>query len=293
MSPEPVPQDLIKDLSDSEKRLKGFYGKRDYFNEEAKVIREMRDDLHDKRRTIFDQISDIRDKKGEIIEDMKRAKARRDGYNERARALRGGPGRGQEGKKENLYEDIHTIEVELRKLEERYQTQPAKNLEAERTLVNSIESQRKKLKDLRAKEPEFRVEEIKETSLEEEADDFRRLADEEHAKVQELYKSLKEVEKRLDEYYPTLKHLKSEADKRHEEYLKIRKQADSYHAKAMEIREKVLQMRSERDKIRREAREIIDEQNKQVKKALDNMDSLDEAAEEAMGLLIKKGRISL
>ena len=59
MSPEELPQELVKELSDSEKRLKALYEKRDHFNEEGKVYREMRDDLHQKRKDILNRIQPL------------------------------------------------------------------------------------------------------------------------------------------------------------------------------------------------------------------------------------------
>ena len=60
MASEEIPQELMKELSDSEKRLKVLYDKRDHFNEEAKVLRDMRNDLHSKRKSILNHIQEIR-----------------------------------------------------------------------------------------------------------------------------------------------------------------------------------------------------------------------------------------
>ncbi len=292
MSPDEVPQDLMKELSDSEKKLKSLYDKRDYFNEEAKVHREMRDDLHNKRRAIFDDISGFREKKNEIAQKLKEAKNRRNAYNDKARLLRGDRKTSSEGGSEPL-ENAYTLEIELNKLEKQYEIHPAKNIQKERELVNRIEEIRKKLLEVRKKEPEMEVARVEAESVEDEISEYRSLADQEHLKVQKFYEEMKEIDEKLKEYYPTINHLRSEADKRHEEYLKIRKQADSYHQKATEMRERVLQMRGERDKLRNEAREIINDQNKSVKVALDDEEALDDVADRAVEMLLKRGKIDL
>lgn len=293
MPPEELPQDLVKELSDSEKRLKNLYEKRDHFNEEGKVYREMRDDLHKKRKNILDKIQHIRAKRSQLLEEMKAAKSRRDMFNDKARSILGiKRKRDQDAKKADPYEDRHTIEMELRKLEDLYQTR-SHTLAKERDIVKSIEEKRSKLKELEAKEPVFQAARVEAQTKDEEIKEYRRLADEEHAKVQELYTKLKEIHEKLDEFSPTLDHLRKEADKRHEEYLKVRKQADSYHQRAMELRERVLALRSERNKIIKDAKDIIKDQNKKVSEELDDDEKLDDAADKAVEMLLKKGKISL
>lgn len=293
MSPEEIPKELLKELSDSEKKLNSLYEKRDHFNEEAKVIRDMRDGLHQQRKRIFSQLDVIKEQKSKLLDEMKAAKARRDTYNEKARNLSGRRRkRDSEQKEAEMYEDLTTLELDIRKLEQEYQTK-AHSIAKERDIVKAIEEKRKKILDLREKEPEFKAERVEAESVEDEIKEYRRLSDQEHQKVQEIYLKLQEINKRFDEYRPTLDHLRKEADKKHEEYLKTRQQADSYHKKATELREKVLQMRDERNRIRNEARKVIEDQNKMVNEKLGDEEKLEDAADKAVELLLKKGKISL
>lgn len=293
MSSEEVPEELVKELSDSEKRLKALYEKRDHFNEEAKVYREMRDDLHSKRKEALQNIQGIRDRRSQLLEEMKAAKARRDMFNDKARTLLGIRKRSDGGsRKESPYEDMHTIEMELHKLEELYQTR-SHTLAKEREIVKSIEACRKKLMELKAKEPVFEAARVEAQNKEEEVREYRRLADEEHARVQEIFGRLKELNEKMDAMNPTLDHLRKEGDKRHEEYLKVRKQADSYHQRAMDLREKVLALRHERDQMKRDARALIDDQNRMVDEELSSEEKLENAADRAVEMLHKKGKITL
>ncbi|MBN1390573.1 MAG: hypothetical protein JXA22_08030 [Candidatus Thermoplasmatota archaeon] len=293
MSSEEVPEELVKELTDSEKRLKALYEKRDHFNEEGKVYREMRDDLHGKRKEVLLNIQKIRDERTKLLEEMKAAKARREMFNEKARTILGIKRRSDgEVKKADPYEDIRTIEIELIKLEDLYQTQ-SHSIAKEREIVKSIEVYRKKLKEIKAKEPVFQAAKVEAQSKEEEIREYRRLADEEHARVNEIFEKLKELNKKMDEISPVLDHLRKEADKRHEEYLKVRKQADVYHQKAMELREKVISLRQERDQLRRDSRALIDNQNEMVNKELSDKDKLDDAADRAVDMLLRKGKITL
>ncbi|MCK5774118.1 MAG: hypothetical protein KAH57_10060, partial [Thermoplasmata archaeon] len=285
-------QDLMKELSESEKKLKSLYDKRDYFNDEAKVHREMRDDLHKKRRAILDEISVYREKKDEIAQKLKAAKERRNAYNEKARLLRGDRKPRSEGDPEP-FENAYTLDIELKKLENQYEVHPTDNLQKERALVKRIDEIRRKLLEVRGKEEKDQMARVEGETVEDEITEYRSLADQEHLKVQKFYEEMMAIDDKLKEYYPTINHLRSESDKKHEEYLKIRKHADSYHQRATELREKVLQMRNERDKLRNEARDLINDQNRSVSDALDDEGALDDAAGKAVELLLKHGKIDL
>ncbi len=292
MSPDEVPQDLMKELSDSEKKLKSLYDKREYFNDEAKVHREMRDDLHKTRRAILEEVSVYREKKDEIAQKLKAAKERRNAYNEKARQLRGDRKPRSEGDPEPL-ENAYTLDIELKKLEEQYEIHPTKNIQKERELVKRIDDIRRKLLEVRSKEDDDQMARVEGETVEDEITEYRSLADQEHLKVQKFYEEMVAIDDKLKEYYPTINHLRSESDKKHEEYLKIRKHADSYHQRATELREKVLQMRNDRDKLRNEARDLINDQNRSVNDALDDEEALDDAASRAIEILLKNGKIDL
>jgi uncharacterized coiled-coil DUF342 family protein len=289
-----VSEELQAELSNAEKRLKAIYDRRDAFQEEAKVFRDMRNDLQDKRRAVIDQVNQWRDQKEDLYAQIKEAKARRDHFNEKAGLLSGTlRKRRDDDRKAQPYEDRITLEIELRKLEQQYETIPSKDLAAERKIVAQIEERRKKLQAIMEKEPERELRATEFKNTEDEIQDYRQRADEEHKRMNELYGKVREVDQRIKETHPTIDHLRSESDKNHEEYLKARAQADGQHQRAMELRDHVLQLREERRKVQNEARSVIDDQNRKVREELDDEDKLDSRAEEAVGMLLKKGKISL
>ncbi len=291
MDPDEVPHELARELSDGEKRLRSIYEKRDGLNEQAKVVRELRDDLHSKRKAILEQLRVTREKRSGLIEEMKAARARRDLYTERARALLGFK-RKKEGAVKDPYEDRVVLEKDLSELEHRYQTMPL-SMGKEREIVSKIEEKRKKLSEVKDLNDVFQTHRTEMLSKEEEIEELRRLSDEEHKKVRELMEKLDALQQEIDSVSPSLDHLRHEADKKHQEYLELREQADSYHQKSQELREKVVQLRGERDKLRRDARALMDEQNRVVSEALDNGEKLEDAADKAVEMLLKKGKVSL
>jgi phosphoserine phosphatase len=292
MTGDEVSEELQTELSNAEKKLKAIYDRRDAFQEEAKVFRDMRNDLQAKRREVLDRISAWRGEKDELYARIKEAKARRDHYNERAGILSGTLRKRKDDNKGVPYEDRFTLELELHKLEERYETVPLK-IDKERELVEQIDGLRKKLNAILEKEPERERRSTEIKSTEDEVEDFRRRADEEHKLMNELFGSVRTIDAKIKDAHPTVNHLRSECDKNHEEYLKARAQADGQHQKAMELRDRVLQMREEKRKILNESRNVINEQNRKVKEELDDEGKLDSAADEAVNLLLKKGKISL
>ena len=87
--------------------------------------------------------------------------------------------------------------------------------------------------------------------------------------------------------------LATEADKKHEEFLKIRARADEFHQKATEMRAKVLTIEDARRSEIREARNLLRQQNITVRKVLLDERKLDKAADDALQLLLKKGRVEM
>ena len=87
--------------------------------------------------------------------------------------------------------------------------------------------------------------------------------------------------------------LAADADKKHEAYLKVRARADELHGKAMEMRETVLTIRNTDRAEIREARNLLRQQNITVRRELLDERKLDKAAEDALQLLLKKGRVEM
>ncbi len=294
MTGEEVSEELQAELSNAEKRLRTIYERRDAFQEEAKVFRDIRNDLQEKRRSTLDTISELKVQKDELYAQINEAKARRDHFNEKAGLISGTIRRRRDDdKKAEPYEDRITLEIEIGKLEKQYETIPAKDLASERKLVAQIEEKRKKLHAILEKEPEREMKATEYKNAEDEVQDYRQKADDEHKRMNELYGKVREIDQKMKDIYPTINHLRAEGDKNHEEYLKARAQADAQHQKAMELRDHVLQMREEKRKILNEARSVVDDQNRKVRDVLEDESKLDSAADEAVNLLMKKGKISL
>jgi uncharacterized coiled-coil DUF342 family protein len=123
--------------------------------------------------------------------------------------------------------------------------------------------------------------------------DLFRAADKEHELVVKLNAEAKERHEKLGGLVGQISALTADANKKHEEYLKIRTRADELHQKAMEMRESVLTIRNTHRAEIREARNLLRQQNITVRRELLDERKLDRAAEEALQLLMRKGRVEM
>jgi len=186
--------------------------------------------------------------------------------------------------------ELERLRRDVKGMEMRQQTSSLK-LEEENALLDDL---REKLKELKSLE-HLRSEQDKigkeVRDLDGSITDLFRAADKEHELVTKLNAEAKERHEKLGGLMAQITALAADADKKHEEYLKIRTRADDLHQKAMEMRETVLTIRNTaRDEIR-EARNLLRQQNVTVRRELLDERKLDKAAEEALQLLMKKGRV--
>src|SRR5438093_13134832 len=123
--------------------------------------------------------------------------------------------------------------------------------------------------------------------------DLFRAADKEHELVVKLNTEAKDRHEKVGALAGQIAALAADADKKHEEYLKVRERADELHGKAMEMREAVLTIRNTARAEIREARNLLRQQNVTVRRELLDERKLDKAAEEALQLLLKKGRVEM
>ncbi len=84
-----------------------------------------------------------------------------------------------------------------------------------------------------------------------------------------------------------------EGNQKHEAYLEAKAKADEVHAKVVAMREKVLTVRAERRAERRESRELLREQNRGVRRALHDEKKLEETADEALKVLLQRGKVEI
>jgi len=278
------------ELEQAEIKLENLIERRNALNSQASVVREERDLLHGQKKDVVDQVRALRDERDRLVGEMRVHRDQRNEFQRKARDLielkrkvRGQLHGSIAGELERLRRDVKGMEM-------RQQTSSLK-LEEENALLDDL---REKLKELKSLE-HLRSEQDKigkeVRDLDGSITDLFRAADKEHELVTKLNAEAKERHEKLGGLMAQITALAADADKKHEEYLKIRTRADDLHQKAMEMRETVLTIRNTaRDEIR-EARNLLRQQNVTVRRELLDERKLDKAAEEALQLLMKKGRV--
>ena len=280
------------ELEQAEIKLESLIQRRDALNAQAAVSREERDLLHQQKREVVDQARALRDERDRLVDEMRAHRDRRNEFQRKARELielkrkvRGQFQGSISGELDRLRRDVKGMEM-------RQQTTSLK-IEEENALLDDL---REKLKELKALE-HVRSEQDKigkeVRDLDGSITDLFRAGDKEHELVVKLNAEAKDRHEKVGALAAQIAALAADADKKHEEYLKVRGRADELHGKAMEMREAVLTIRNTARAEIREARNLLRQQNVTVRRELLDERKLDKAAEEALQLLLKKGRVEM
>jgi len=276
----------------AEKRFRQVLDKRDELNKAGDVIRQERDILHSERKRIQDEMQGLRDQRKAAVDQMRLHKAARNEAQKKAKELIKFKKTAMGKVFKNLDGEIEAYRSDLKFLELKQQTQPM-SVQKENDLLDQIRKKQDELPEMEQllKEQASILAEV--DDLNEAITELFKKGDEEHEKVVEFNKTAQEIHEKIEPLAHEVKHLFAEADKKHELYLKYRERAQTYHEKAMEMRKKVLAIRKAEQSELEGERALVNEQNKAVSELMDDEKKLNEAADEAMQLLLKKGKFSL
>ncbi len=281
-----------KVLDDAEKRFQALVTKRDELHEEGKLIKEERDDLHQQKRTMADRIKELKEERTSLVEEMRSHKKRRDQAQAEAKRLIAR----RQGKTQKVYSDlvgqIDDLETELKLMDYQYQTEPL-DMKKEKEFLDRFKEKYNKLLELQKLKPDHEVLLGEIDDINERITALFKLADEEHAEVDRLYKKSQGVHDKVLKINDEIKVLAEEANKKHEEFKKLNERATHFHERAMEMRSKILSIRRERREILSEAKKVVDDINLAVKDKLEDEEELEKAADDAVKKLKSKGKIEL
>lgn len=280
------------ELELAEIKLETLVEKRNALNADAAVFREERDLLNAQRREIIDHVREIRARRGAALDELQAHKARRDDLQKRAKELIELKRRTRSKVQTSIRADLDRVRREVRQLEMSQQTSSLK-LEEENDLLDEIRAKLRDLKDLEALHSEQDRIAREVNDIDASITEMFREADKNHEQVVRLSTEARAKREELAALKIQVTSVTAEADKKHEEYLKIRNRADEFHEKAVEMRTRVLATREAYRAENREARNMIRQQNLSVRRELLDERKLDSAAEEALRLLLAKGRVEI
>jgi uncharacterized coiled-coil DUF342 family protein len=282
----------ISELQSAELRFRALLNKRDEINEQAAALRGERDSLNEKKRQLQDEMRAARDKRDAFVAEMRVHKRRRDELQAKAKELIEFKKKLKGPSSRSLKDEIRAMEGEARMLELRQQTVPL-----------TIPKERELLDDLKKRFAE--IERMKKVLVEQEkiakevhdmdrsVDALFKQADKEHAEVVRLSDEQHKAHEEASAFMKEIVALSAAADKKHADFLKLREDANSAHEKAQEMRDKIIEIRKEKRMERKEELNAIRDVNKAARRALDDLSKRDKAADEALQVLLKKGKVEI
>ncbi|MBM4248835.1 MAG: hypothetical protein FJ149_05265 [Euryarchaeota archaeon] len=280
------------EIENAERKFQELVAKRDEFNHLAQIARDERNALNGRKRDLLDVVQKLKIERDEQVRLLREHKRVRNQLQDQARALL----KTKRAKTGKVYSDLPSEaaarKAEIQYLDMKQQTQVL-SLAEEEELIDDI---KKKAHELRRLEAELREQagiKVEIGEMDATLTDLFKKADEQHALVMKHYDEAQRLHERMMKLIEECSALHNEADRKHALFLEHREKADAYHLKATEMRERLLTMKNEKRMQEREARQIIQRQNKAAREALLNPEKMEKKREEALELLMKKGKITL
>ncbi len=287
-----MPAKKISELQSAELKFRALLNKRDEINEQAQVLRSERDALHEQKKGLQDQMNVARDKRDAFVKEMRVHKQKRDSLQDKAKELIEFKKKLRGKQVGSLKEEINARQADIRLMELKQQTVPM-SIPKERELLDQIKASMVDLERLKKVYAEQEKIQKEVRDLDHSIDNFFRQADKEHAEVVRLSDLQHKAHEEATTFLKDIAALTASANKKHQEFVKLREEADAVHQKASEMRDKVIEMRKEKRMERVEEFRAIRDVNLAVKRALDDKAKKDRAADEALEMLFKKGKIEI
>lgn len=287
-----MPKKTISELQSAELKYRALLNKRDEINAQAALLRDERDTLHEQKRALQAEVRAARERRDALVAEMKAHKQRRDELQAKAKELIEFKKKMKGQPTGSLKDEIRSLERQIKEMELRQQTVPL-SIPKERELLEDLKrkmAEVEKLKGVLAEQERIQKE-IKD--IDRSIDALFKEADKEHAEVVRLSEEQHKAHEEAVAHTKEIAALTAAANKKHEEYLKLKAEADATHQKAQEMREKIIEIKGEKRRERMEERRALRELNLAAKKALDDKQVRDKAAEEALQMLMKKGKVEI
>jgi uncharacterized coiled-coil DUF342 family protein len=287
-----MPPKKISELQSAELRFRALLNKRDAINEQAAVLRSERDRLHEQKMALQDDMKAARDKRDSLVAQMRVHKSKRDGFQAKAKELIEFKKKLKGSPMGSLKDEIRAQDAEVRTMELRQQTVPLK-IPEERKLLEGIKKKTEELKRLKVVLGEQEKIQKEVHDLDKSIDALFRQADKEHAEVVRFSEDQHKAHEEATAHAKEIAALTGAANKKHEEFLKLREDADAAHQKAQDMRDKIIEIKGAKRQERMEERKAVRDVNLASRKALDDKNVRDKAADDALQLLLKKGKIEI
>lgn len=279
-------------MKNAEKKYQSLIEKRNELNDIAKLFRDERDMLNDKRKEIIVQMKENKEDRDKLVSEMRRHKEIRNKLQQEAKELIKSKQKKRGDVIRNLPLRIEELKADVQMLEYKQETVPM-NTKDENDLIDQIKIKRREFN--RGKN-QLEKQQLIETDLSDTDTAITELfkkADEEHEMVQKYYNESQKKHEEYSKYVTEISTSINESNKKHKKYIEIKDEAQRHHEKALEMLSKIMSVKKEKRKHWQEAKEILQKQNIKAQKEVFNKEKLAEIAEESVSDLKKGKKISL
>ncbi|MBU0684539.1 MAG: hypothetical protein KJ653_01640 [Candidatus Thermoplasmatota archaeon] len=282
----------ISEIQSAELKFRALLNKRDEINEQAAVLRSERDSLHEQKQVLQGQMNAARDKRDAFVAEMRIHKKKRDELQAKAKELiefkkkTKGPPMG------SLKDEIRAREFDTKMMELRQQTVPL-SITKERELLDELKKKMAEIERMKKVLAEQNTIAKEIHDMDRSIDVLFKQADKEHDEVVRLSDEQHKAHEEASSLYKEVASLAATANKKHTDFIKLREEADAAHQKASEMRDKIMEFRKEKRMEWIEEKNALRDVNTAVRRALDDQSKKDKAADEALQMLLKKGKVKI
>jgi uncharacterized coiled-coil DUF342 family protein len=285
-------QKKISEIQSAELKFRALLNKRDEINEQAAVLRSERDSLHEQKQVLQEQMNAARDKRDAFVVQMRIHKKKRDELQAKAKELIEFKKKRKGQPTGSLKDEIRGMEADARMMELRQQTVPL-SIPKERELLDELKKKMAEIDRMKKVLAEQNKIAKEVHDMDRSIDALFKLADKEHDEVVRLSDEQHKAHEEASTLYKEVASLAATANKKHTDFMKLREEADAAHQKASEMRDKIMEFRKEKRMEWIEEKNAIRDVNTAVRRALDDQSKKDKAADEALQMLLKKGKVKI
>ena len=285
-------QKKISEIQSAELKFRALLNKRDEINEQASVLRSERDSLHEQKQVLQEQMNAARDKRDAFVAEMRIHKKKRDELQAKAKELIEFKKKTKGQPMGSLKDEIRAREADARMMELRQQTVPL-SIPKERELLDELKKKMGEIERLKKVLAEQNKIAKEVHDMDRSIDVLFKQADKEHDEVVRLSDEQHKAHEEASSLYKEAASLAATANKKHTDFMKLREEADAAHQKASEMRDKIMEFRKEKRMEWIEEKNALRDVNTAVRRALDDQSKKDKAADEALQMLLKKGKVKI
>ena len=287
-----VRKKTLSELDQAEIKLQSLFERRDALNQEAQLLRQERDFVHEKKREIGAKLRALKDRRASFAGEARKHREKRDELQAKAKALIEMKRKLRGSGTADVGTELRSLKRRVSQMEMRQQT-ASLTLSAENELLVELKGSMKRLKQLESlKADQDKItKEIKD--IDSGITEFFEAAEKEHEAAVELSEKARSVHEETVEIVHQIAALIHDGNEKHEAFLAARGKADEVHAKVVEMREKVLSIKGAKRSEARESRTLLRQQNRAVRDALLDEKKLEASADAALKALLEKGKVEI